>query len=66
MSFFKLAGAGGVAHVRAANATIASARRSAARGRPAPARSGTSPSARLGGGALVDGADVDESNFARF
>ena len=66
MSFFKIAGAGGVAHVRAANATIATARRSAARARPAPARASAGSPARVPAGVVNDGADVDESNFARF
>ncbi len=64
MAFFKLAGVGGVAHVRAAGATIAAARKSAARGRPAtarPADAGRRPAA-IGS----DGGDVDEADFARF
>jgi methyl-accepting chemotaxis protein len=64
MAFFKLAGAGGVAHVRAASATIATARKSAARGRPAAARPATA--ARLPASVANDGGDVDESHFARF
>jgi len=65
MAFFKLAGVGGVAHVRVANTTIAAARKSAARGKPPALRPGAS-AARLSAGAVNDGADVDESNFARF
>jgi methyl-accepting chemotaxis protein len=65
MAFFKLAGVGGVAHVRAASTTIAAARRSAAHGKP-PARRPGASAARLAAGAVGDGADVDESNFARF
>jgi len=65
MAFFKLASVGAVAHVRAANTTIAAARKSAARGKPPALRAGAS-SARLSAGAVGDGADVDESNFARF
>jgi len=65
MSFFKLAGVGGVAHVRAANATIATARKSSARGKPA-LRAGAKASTRLPAAAVSDGADVDESHFARF
>ena len=66
MAFFKLAGAGGGAHIRAAKTTIASARQSAARGKPAPARSGASSSARLPKAVANDGADIDEADFARF
>ena len=66
MSFFKLAGVAGVAHVRAANVSIATARKSAARGKPAPSRSGASSSIRLTKAIASDGADVDEADFARF
>jgi methyl-accepting chemotaxis protein len=66
MSFFKLAGAGGGAHVRAASATIATARKSAARGRPAASRPGAAAATRLPAAIPSDGADVDESHFARF
>ena len=66
MSFFKLAGVAGVAHVRAASATIATARKSAVRVRPAPSRAGAGASARRQSAIASDGADVDESNFARF
>ena len=65
MSFFKLAGVGGVAHVRAAKATIATARKSA-RGKPALIRSGAASLARSPAATVSDGADVDESHFARF
>ncbi|MCK9689171.1 methyl-accepting chemotaxis protein [Scleromatobacter humisilvae] len=65
MSFFKLAGVAGVAHVRAASATIATARKSAARGKPAPSRFAAAASARPAA-AASEGADVDESHFARF
>ena len=65
MSFFKLAGVGGVAHVRAAKATIATARKSA-RGKPALIRSGAASLARSPAAAVGDGADVDESHFGRF
>jgi methyl-accepting chemotaxis protein len=64
MSFFKLAGAGGGAHVRAASATIATARKSAARGRPATSR--PAAAARLPVSVAGDESDVDEANFARF
>ena len=66
MAFFKLAGVGGGAHIRAAKTTIASARKSAARGKAAPARSGVSSSARLPKAIANDGADIDEADFARF
>jgi len=66
MSFFKLAGVGGVAHVRAANATIATARKSATRGKHSQSRSGASSSSRLPKAIASDGADVDEADFARF
>ena len=66
MSFFKLAGVAGVAHVRAASATIATARKSAARGRSASPRAGAASPARKQAAIASDGADVDESNFARF
>ncbi len=66
MSFFKLAGGGGAAHVRAAGATIATARKSAARGKPAPVRPGAASSNRLPKAVASDGADVDEADFARF
>jgi methyl-accepting chemotaxis protein len=65
MSFFKLAGAAaGGAHVRAASATIATARKSAIRRKPAP-RAGAALSARLPR-VINDAAEVDESDFARF
>jgi len=64
MSFFKLAGAGGGAHVRAASATIATARKSASRRKPVP-RAGAALPARLPAVAN-DAAEVDESDFARF
>ena len=66
MSFFKLAGVAGVAHVRAANASIATARKSAARGKPVSLRSSAVVSTRLPSAAVRDGADVDEADFARF
>ncbi|MFL6699319.1 MAG: methyl-accepting chemotaxis protein, partial [Vitreoscilla sp.] len=65
MSFFKLARAVGVPHVRAANATIATARKSAARGKPTLPRVKAVP-ARVPGAVTGDGADVDEADFARF
>jgi hypothetical protein len=55
----------GPAHVRTAHSTIATARKSAARGRPAGARPSLAGAARPST-AVSDGADVDESNFARF
>jgi len=64
MAFFKLAGTGGVAHVRAAGATIAAARKSAARGRPATARPAAAGRRPVAIGS--DGGDVDEADFARF
>jgi methyl-accepting chemotaxis protein len=67
MAFFKLASAAGGAHVRAAHATIATARKSA-RGKSAGTRPGAASSARSASAAAAasDGADVDESHFARF
>jgi methyl-accepting chemotaxis protein len=62
MSFFRLAGP---AHVRAANATIATARKSAVRRRPAP-RVGAALSGRPAAAVVNDAAEVDESDFARF
>ena len=62
MSFFKLAGP---AHVRAANTTIASARKSALRRRPAP-RAGAALSGRPAATIAGEAAEVDESDFARF
>ena len=64
MSFFKLAGVGGAAHVRVANATIATARKSA-RGRSAPPRAAGSQG-RPATVAAADADGVDESHFARF
>jgi methyl-accepting chemotaxis protein len=66
MSFFKLAGAAGGAHVRAAHATIATARKSAARGKSPSLRARAGTPGRLSANAVSDGADVDESHFARF
>jgi methyl-accepting chemotaxis protein len=66
MAFFKLAGVGGVAHVRAANTTIAAARRSAGRGRAAPSRAKPAVPGRLPTAVVRDGADVDEADFGRF
>ena len=65
MAFFKLAGAAGGAHIRAAKATIASARKSAARGKSGPMRSGANAPARAPA-AVASESDVDESHFARF
>ena len=64
MSFFKLAGVGGAAHVRVANATIATARKSA-RGKSAPSRAAASHG-RPATAAAADADGVDESHFARF
>ena len=63
----KHAGAGwrGTAHGRAASSTIATARKSAARGKPA-ARSFAASASRLPTAVVSDGADVDEADFARF
>jgi len=66
MSFFKLAGVADVAHVRTAKATIATARKSATRGRAAPPRSGAAPSTRMSASVADDGLEVDDSHFARF
>jgi len=66
MAFFKLAGAAGGAHIRAAKSTIATARKSSTRGKAAPARSGASSPARLAKAVAIDGADIDEADFARF
>ena len=66
MSFFKLAGVADVAHVRTAKATIATARKSATRGRVAAPRSGAATSTRMSAPAAGDGLEIDESHFARF
>jgi len=63
MSFFKLAGA---THVRTASATIASARRTSARGRPSAPRAAASSIARVPSVVAADADGVDESHFARF
>jgi len=63
MAFFKLAGAAGGAHIRAAKSTIATARKSSTRGKAAPMRAGAPARATA---AIASEADVDESHFARF
>jgi methyl-accepting chemotaxis protein len=66
MAFFKLASVGGVAHVRAANTTIAAARKSAGRGKPAPSRVKAATPGRLSAAVVSEGVDVDENDFGRF
>ena len=53
--------------MRTAKATIATARKSAARGgKQGPMRANAAASTRLPAGAASDGTDLDEADFARF